>query len=144
MKKEDQSALTPRIIVIYCHNAVLSPEELREGGYLEEGFEVYFAALPCSSKIEPSYLLKIIADGADGVVVVACPEGHCRFIVGNNRAEKRINYTRKLLDSAGMGAERLVLERGEGLTVKDFLEMAGGRLEILKILGPNPMRGAEK
>jgi F420-non-reducing hydrogenase iron-sulfur subunit len=144
MEKEDQSEYTPRIVVACCHNAVLSPEELREGACREKGFDAYFAALPCSSKIEASYVLKIIADGADGVVVVACPESHCRFMVGNTRAEKRINYARKLLENAGMGAERVTLERGESLTEKDLVEMAERRLEILKTLGPNPMRGAEK
>jgi F420-non-reducing hydrogenase iron-sulfur subunit len=144
MEKADQSEYTPRIVVLYCHNAVSSPAELREGSYQSKGVDAYFAALPCSSKIESSYLLKIIADGADGVVVAACPEGHCQFMVGNCRAEKRINYTRSLLDSIGMGAERLTIEKEKDLTAKDLLELALNRLETLKILGPNPMRGAEK
>jgi F420-non-reducing hydrogenase iron-sulfur subunit len=144
MKKADQSECAPRIVVVYCHNAVLPAEEMREGVCHGKGFDAFFAALPCSSKIETSYLLKIIADGAEGVVVAACPEGCCQFMVGNVRAEKRINYARSLLDSAGMGAERLTLERGENLTAKDLLELAQSRVEILKILGPNPMRGAEK
>ena len=88
--------------------------------------------------------LKILADGADGVLVVACPEGHCRNLVGNVRAEKRINYVRTLLETAGMGAERLALERGEKLTGKDLLELAKRRLGPLKILGPNPMGSVKK
>lgn len=144
MKKANQSENVLRIAVLYCHNSVSSPEEMREGSYREKGCDAYFAALPCSSKIEASYLLKILADGTDGVVVVACPEGHCRFMVGNCRTEKRTNYTRSLLDSAGMGADRLTLARGENLTAKELLELAQSRLEPLKILGPNPMREAEK
>jgi coenzyme F420-reducing hydrogenase delta subunit len=115
-----------------------------EGPYTAKGFSAYFAALPCSSKIEPSYALKMLADGADGVLVVACPEGHCRNLVGKVRAEKRINYVRSLLDTAGMGAERLTLERGENLMEKDLLELAQSRLGPLKILGPNPMKGDGK
>ncbi len=144
MKDANQSGNTPRIVVVYCRNAVLSAAELLEGPYTAKGFRAFFAALPCSSKIEPSYPLKILADGADGVLVVACPEGHCRFMVGNVRAEKRINYVRTLLDKARMGAERLTLERGENLTEKDLLELAQRRLGPLKILGPNPMKGDEK
>jgi coenzyme F420-reducing hydrogenase delta subunit len=138
-----QSEDTPRIVVAYCRNAVSPAAELLEGPCSTKGFHAYFAALPCSSKIEPSYPLKVLADGADGVVVVACPEGQCRFMVGNVRAEKRINYVRTLLDKAGMGAERLALERGENLTEKDLLELARRRLGPLKLLGPNPMKNVK-
>ncbi len=144
MKDSNRSVTTTRIVVVYCRNAVASAVELLEGPYTAKGFHAFFAALPCSSKIEPSYALKILADGADGLLVVACPEGHCRFMVGNVRAEKRINYVRSLLDKAKMGAERLTLERGEKLTEKDLLELAKSRLGSLQILGPNPMKGDGK
>jgi len=144
MKDVKKPLKPPRIVVVYCRNAVASADELLEGLYTAKGLNAYFAALPCSSKVEPSYLLKIIADGADGVLVVACPEGRCRFMVGNVRAEKRIGYVRTLLDSAKMGAERLTLVRGEKLTEKDLLDLAQSRVEPLKILGPNPMKGAGK
>lgn len=140
MKKANQSGKTPRIVVVYCHNAISSAAEMREGAYSGKGFSAYFAALPCSSKIEPSYALKMLADGADGMVVVACPENQCRLMVGNVRAEKRINYVRALLDEIKMGAERLILERGENLTEDDLLEIAQRRLAPLKLLGPNPMK----
>jgi F420-non-reducing hydrogenase iron-sulfur subunit len=144
MKDAKSSVKTPQITVVYCRNAVASAAELLEGPYSAKGFDAFFAALPCSSKIESPYPMKILASGADGVVVVACPENQCRFMVGNVRAEKRINYVRTLLETAGMGAERLVLERGQNLTEKDLLELARRRLEPLNILGPNPMKGDEK
>ena len=139
MKDANRSGNAPRIVVVYCRNAVSSAAEMLEGPYTAKGFNPFFAALPCSSKIEPSYPLKILADGADGVLVVACPEGRCRNLVGNVRAEKRINYVRSLLDKAGMGAERLALERGENLMEKDLLELAQRRLGPVQILGPSPM-----
>jgi len=144
MKDSSSSGSTPRIVVVYCRNAVASAAEMLEGPHTQKGLNAYFAALPCSSKVEPSYLLKILADGADGLLVVACPEGKCRFMVGNVRAEKRINYVRSLLDTANMGADRLTLERGEKLKEKDLLKLAQDRLGPLKILGPNPMKGDRK
>jgi coenzyme F420-reducing hydrogenase delta subunit len=144
IKVANKTGNRPRIVVLYCRNAVSSVAEMLEGPYTAKGFNAFFAALPCSSKIEPSYLLKILADGADGVLVVACPEGHCRNLVGNVRAEKRINYARSLLDTAGMGAERLTLERGENLTGKDLLELVQRRLGPLQMLGPTPMGSVKK
>jgi coenzyme F420-reducing hydrogenase delta subunit len=144
MDDTKQSAKTPRIVVVYCRNAVSSAAEMLEGPYTAKGFSAFFAALPCSSKIEPSYPLNMLADGADGVLVVACPEGRCRNLVGNVRAEKRINYVRSLLDKAGVGAERLTLERGEELTEKDLLELAQRRLGPVQMLGPSPMGSVKR
>ncbi len=144
MKKANESEYAPRIVVAYCHNTVSPTEELREGQYSGKGFSAFFAALPCSSKIEPSYPVKILADGADGVVIVACPESRCRFMVGSVRAEKRVNYVRALLDQAKIGAERVTLERGESLSTKDLLEIAQRRVKPLNLLGPNPMKTSKR
>jgi hypothetical protein len=48
------------------------------------------------------------------------------------------------LDKAGMGAERLTMERGENLMEKDLLELAQRRLGPVQILGPNPMGSVKR
>ncbi len=71
--------------------------------------EVRLVRLPCSSMVKDVFLLRAFEAGADGVVVMVCPRGECRFIEGNRRAEKRVERVQKMLDSLGLGANRLVL-----------------------------------
>ena len=63
--------------------------------------------LPCTGKVDVRYLLNAFEEGADGVYVVACPIGNCHHVHGNDRAVKRVEFTKKLLDEVGIGGERL-------------------------------------
>ncbi len=137
---DGQRSFQPHLVVLYCRNATAPDAEPLEGPRPGRGTQATFVALPCSSKMEPSHPLKILADGADGVLVVACPEERCRHLSGSARADKRVRRVRTLLDAVGAGAERVALEHGEGLSAKDLLSLAERRGEALKPLGPNPMK----
>ena len=99
--------------------------------------------LPCSSKIEPQNLLSILEQGVDAVQVVGCPDGRCKFLVGNRRAEKRVDYARKLLGDINMGEERIGITRPEKFTTDQLVEVAQDRARAVQDLGPNPMKGAK-
>ena len=73
--------------------------------------------VPCSGKLQPEHLLKAFEVGADLVVVLTCGDGDCRYLEGQRRIERRVDYVRGLLDEIGLGGERLLLlERPAGLS----------------------------
>jgi F420-non-reducing hydrogenase iron-sulfur subunit len=51
--------------------------------------------------------MKAFDEGADGVLVFACPEDQCHYIDGSKKAEERIRYMKKTLDVLGIGSERM-------------------------------------
>lgn len=138
------SAFEPELILLYCRQALAQDAKPFEGTRSGHGFSARFVVMPCSSKMEPRHLLQVLEKGYDGALLVACPEGTCRFLVGNARAEKRIAYTRGLLDQVGMGSERLALERGRFPGIDDLMELAAGRAAMVKDLGPNPLKGESR
>lgn len=127
--------------MLYCRQSLAQEAKPFEGIRPGQGFSARFVVMPCSSKMEPRHLLRILEKGPDGLLVVACPQGTCRFLVGNVRAEKRMAYARALLDQVGMGAERLSLERGQSLGVEALMELAAGRAAQVQNLAPNPLKG---
>jgi F420-non-reducing hydrogenase iron-sulfur subunit len=129
----------PEIVVLYCQRCVQQDADVEVEAGRTSGFSVQPVMMPCSSKIEVPYILKILERGADAVEVVACPADGCRFLVGSMRAEKRIEYIRGLLDEIHVGAERVGISRGPGLSAQDLVELAAKRAERAKTLGPNPM-----
>ncbi len=131
------------IVVLYCRQCV-ADEFAPPSSVSGAGFVARFVMIPCSSKVEASYVLKILAEGADGVEVVACPDKKCQFLVGNIRAEKRIGYARNLLEEIKMGAERLGMTKGEGLSETQLTDIAEKRAGQIKPLGPNPMKGENR
>jgi len=64
-------------------------------------------ALPCSGKLEVSFLLKALENGADAVALFGCPEGECHYLVGSTRAKNRVRYARRILGDIGLEEERV-------------------------------------
>lgn len=64
-------------------------------------------ALPCSGKLEVSFLLKALENGADAVAIFGCPEGECHYLVGSTRAKNRVRYAQRILKDIGLEEERV-------------------------------------
>lgn len=131
----------PRIVALYCANALEQKADLAAAARAAQGFTVRLVALPCSSKAELSHLLKLLAQGADAVQVIACPEENCQFLVGSARAEKRVARGRALLSQIGLGEERLGLVRGRGMKVEELMGVLERRADLVRGLGKNPVSG---
>ena len=95
------------LAIFYCHNQTPTIKELLgklNGSGMMNSRKV---ALPCSGKMEVSYLLKALESGADGVAIVGCPEGECDYLTGSTRAKGRVRYVRKILGEIGLGEDRV-------------------------------------
>src|SRR5512136_365944 len=91
-------------IYLFCCVSNFDPAELGE-----MGGEFKTIPLPCSGKADILYLTKAFETGADGVAVLMCPEGECRYLEGNLRARKRLEAVDALLNEAGLGRGRAVV-----------------------------------
>ena len=96
-----------KIVVLYCQHCVTRGVESRTATQEHDGVVVQTAMMPCSSKVQASEILKLLAAGADGVEIVACPDAACRQLVGSRTAEKRLGYVQRLLKEAHVRGERL-------------------------------------
>jgi F420-non-reducing hydrogenase iron-sulfur subunit len=96
--------------------------------------------VPCTGKVDVIHILRAFEKGADGVYVVGCLEGECRFENGNLRARRRVEQAKTILDAVGVGGDRVKmfnLSSGEGTR---FAEYAVEMTEKIKELGPNPIK----
>ena len=130
----------PYIVVIYCGQSLADSEHIPEGTREGDNFDSRFVMMPCSSKIETRYLVKLVEKGNDGIVLVACPGKQCRFTVGSARAEHRISHAQSLLGEVGIGADRISIVRRAGLSVEDIFKIAADQAEKVRPLGQNPMK----
>lgn len=111
---------------------------------LEYPTDIRIILVPCTGTVDIIHILRAFEKGADGVYVVGCMEGSCQFSSGNLRARKRVEQAQKLLDTIGIGGERVQmynLTSGEGtLFAKYAIEMK----ERIRNLGPNPIKLAKE
>jgi F420-non-reducing hydrogenase iron-sulfur subunit len=63
--------------------------------------------LICTGKIDATHVFDAFSAGADGILILGCPEGDCHYQDGNYEAKKRVYLVRRLLESAGIEKERV-------------------------------------
>ncbi len=71
------------------------------------------AALPhwipviCSGKVDVESVMRAFREGADGVLILGCPDGQCHFQDGNYQLQKRLTLLRKVLEQFGIDGRRV-------------------------------------
>ncbi|MCX8170688.1 MAG: hydrogenase iron-sulfur subunit [Candidatus Bathyarchaeota archaeon] len=84
----------PMIAVFYCQWANFPTPDTHRS-YVREN--IAFFEIPCSSMINPLYVLHAFSEGFDGVLILACKKGECKFERGNELAERHIIALKSLL-----------------------------------------------
>jgi len=69
--------------------------------------EVKMVRIPCSGRISKALLLKSFEMGADGVALVGCKPGTCRYGSGTENAMINTEDTRDILGYLGMSKSRM-------------------------------------
>lgn len=96
--------------------------------------------MPCTGKVDVIHLLKAFEKGADGVCVIGCLEGACAFEKGNLRARKRVEQAAKILETTGIGGERVKMFNLSSGEAPLFAQYAREMTENIEQLGPNPIK----
>jgi coenzyme F420-reducing hydrogenase delta subunit len=100
--------------------------------------------VPCTGKVDVLYMLRAFEKGADGVYAVGCMEGECHFNQGNFRARKRVEQVKKILDTIGIGGERVQMYNLSSSEGPRFAEIAREMHEKIFQLGPSPLKKGKK
>ena len=96
--------LRPKVQIFHCINS-FEPADILNSACKDKA-ELKLISMPCSGKLDILYITKAFEGGADGVAVMMCKQGECKYIEGNKRAKKRIEVVEELLVEAGLGKGR--------------------------------------
>lgn len=126
----------PKLTLFHCINAFGDTDALALNE--SDACEIKTIKMACSSMVKDVFLLRAFEAGADGVIVLVCPESRCRYLEGNLRAKKRVGWVQHLLDEIGLDGRRLLLSNmapGDNAALNQTMDRV---LENLAALGPNP------
>ena len=129
-------ASTYKVTLFHCINIFGEGESLPVK--LPFDVDLKFIKLPCSSLVKDVFLLRAFEAGADAVGVLVCPEGACRYIEGNYRAEKRVQFVSNLLDEIGLDGRRLALFNIQSGDMAGIDRALSKMMSRLAELGRNP------
>jgi F420-non-reducing hydrogenase iron-sulfur subunit len=98
----------------------------------------------CSARIDPEFVLRAFAKGADGVMVLGCHPADCHYIGGNYRARRRIALIRLVLEQYGFDPKRLLLQWVSASEGEKFQKTVTDFVEVIRALGPTPVRSEKE
>ncbi len=90
----------------------------------------------CSGRVDPTFVVKALKDGADGVLIAGCHPGDCHYSEGNYKAMRRYPMLLNLLEQFGIERGRVRLEWISASEGERFAEVVTEFTEQLKALGP--------
>ncbi len=130
--------MKPKITVMYCINS-FSEKALFDAKWGEIA-EIKYIKLPCSSMVKDVFVLRAFEAGADAVVILVCPEGHCRYMEGNIRAKKRVTWLQNLLDEIELDGRRLILANVSTQNEQAAHRTLQAAVDVIRDLGLSPAR----
>lgn len=65
--------------------------------------------LMCSGRLDPTFVIKALSGGADGVLITGCHPGECHYLEQNYKALRRYLLLRRTLKGFGIEPERVKL-----------------------------------
>jgi F420-non-reducing hydrogenase iron-sulfur subunit len=92
--------------------------------------------LMCSGRLDPQFVLKALAEGADGVFISGCHPGDCHYIEQNYKTIRRYELLKKTLAQLGIEDGRVKLvwaSAAEGAILADEVNKM---VAEVKALGP--------
>jgi F420-non-reducing hydrogenase iron-sulfur subunit len=90
----------------------------------------------CSGRLDPTFVLKALAEGADGVLITGCHPGECHYLEQNYKALRRYLLLRRTVAQMGIEPERVKLvwaSAAEGVRLAREITKL---VEEIRALGP--------
>lgn len=133
------SDFEPTILAFCCNYCAYRAADLAGSSRMQYPVNTLIIRVPCSSKVDISYILKAFEIGIDGVFIAACLEGGCHFVEGNIHAKVRVNFTKELLKSIGFEEKRLEIFNLSASMGPRFVDIVKEMTERIIKLGPSPV-----
>lgn len=100
--------------------------------------EIKMVRIPCTGRINKSLLFKPFEMDADGVALIGCKPGACRYGSGTDAAIANTHETRQILDILGLSKQRLQFETFLPDDSEGLLSFLKKFVDDIQSLGPSP------
>ena len=99
---EDKTKNSPEIIGFVCSYCTFKASEMAGSLRMKYPDGVKLIQVPCSSRVDPAFVIKAVFEGTDGVFVAGCHPGDCHFIKGNYFTRRKIAALKEMFDAFSM------------------------------------------
>ena len=132
----NKNGFEPLIIGFTCNWCSYRAADLAGIARLKYPANVRLIRLMCSGRLDPSFVLKAFAGGADGVFITGCHPGECHYIEQNYKTLRRVALTQRMLTQFGIEPERVKLVWASAAEGVRFADEVTKMVEQVRALGP--------
>ena len=100
----------PKIVGFLCNWCSYTGADLAGTARIKYAPNIRSVRVMCSGRIEPTFIIKALFEGADGVLIAGCHPGDCHYQEGNYKALRRHRLLQRILPEYGIEPERVRLE----------------------------------
>lgn len=133
---EGTAAFEPKIVGFLCWWCSYTASDMAGTSRLKYPPNVSLIRVMCTSRVDPTFVVRAFAEGADGVLVAGCHPGECHYVSGNYKTAARIPLLKKVLAQFGIEDERLRLEWISAGEIRKFAGVITDMTEKVRKLGP--------
>ena len=126
----------PKIVGFLCNWCSYRAADLAGSARIKHAPNVRIIRVMCSGRVDPTFVIKALSLGADGVLVAGCHPGECHYMEGNYKTMRRVVLLRHILRDLGIEPERLALEWVSASEGAKFQEVVNAFVERIVKLGP--------
>jgi F420-non-reducing hydrogenase iron-sulfur subunit len=126
----------PKIIAFLCNWCSYRAADLAGTARIKYEPNIRMLRVMCSGRVDPSFVLKAFALGADGVMIAGCHPGECHYIEQNYKTMRRFSMLKHTLKALGMEDDRIRLQwasAAEGVLLAGAINEM---IEQVRVLGP--------
>ena len=133
----------PKIVGFLCNWCSYRGADLAGTARLKFAPNVKIIRVPCSTRVEPDFVLKAFQSGADGVLILGCHPGDCHYIEGNYKTMRRVPLLKKMLTQFGIEDGRVRLDWVSASEGEKYATVVNEMTEAVRALGPFKLNNTE-
>lgn len=126
----------PVLIGFTCNWCSYRAADLAGTARIKYSPNVRLVRLMCAGRLDPTFVLKAFAGGADGVVVSGCWPGDCHYREQNYKGLRRFLLLKRTITALGIEPERLQLVWASAAEGERFAHEMTRIVEEVRALGP--------
>ncbi len=126
----------PVIIGFTCNWCSYRAADLAGTGRMKYPANVRLVRLMCSGRLDPAFVMRALANGADGVLITGCHPGECHYLEQNYKALRRVKLLHRTIEQMGIDPARVKLVWASAAEGTKFANEITKFVAEIKEMGP--------
>lgn len=130
----------PKVVGFLCNWCTYTGADLAGTSRIQYPPHIRIIRVMCSGAVDPTYILKALLEGADGVFIGGCHPGDCHYLTGNYKARRKMVLMKSIMETLDLEPKRLWFRWISASEGQKFADTMTEISDEMKKLGSNRLK----